>query len=114
MKTQSLEEVMELEEGRQQELAAFAKELIKEFPGITLRSWVPSWRSEDEHWRAGVGLNLTGPEVAVRAFLASLAVARNLDRVQILQGIDPKTGRTFDKLMKDFTAYLTLCKINEL
>ena len=112
MNTQSFEEVMELEEGRQRELAAYAEELIKQFPEITLRSWFPSWRSEDGQWKAGVKLDLTGPEVAVRAFLASVAVARNLDRVQVLQGIDPETGRTFDKLVKDFTAYLTLCNID--
>jgi len=39
MNTQSFEEVMELEEGRQRELAAYAEELIKQFPEITLRSW---------------------------------------------------------------------------
>jgi len=59
-----------------------------------------------------VKIDLTGPEVAVRAFLASVAVARNLDRFRFLQGIDPETGRTFNKLLKDFTAYLTLCKID--
>ena len=112
MKTQSVKQVMELEEGRQQELAAYAEELIKEFPETTLRSWAPSYRSEGGQWQAGVRLKLTGPEVAVMAFLASLSLARNLDRVQVLQGIDPETGRTFDKLVKDFTAYLTLCKID--
>ena len=110
MKTQSLEKVVELEEGRQRELAAYAEGLIKEFPEITLRSWAPSYRSKDGQWQAGVRLKLTGPEVAVMAFLASLSLARNLDRVQVLQGIDPETGKTFNKPVKDFTAYLTLWK----
>jgi hypothetical protein len=112
MNTQSLEKVMELGEGRQRELAAYAEELIKEFPEITLRSWAPSYRLKDGQWQAGVKLNLTGPEVAVEAFLASLGLARNLDRIQIIQGIDPETGRTFDNPVKDFTAYLTLWKMD--
>ena len=48
----------------------------------------------------------------MKAFLASLALARNLDRIQVLQGIDPETGRTFNKPVKDFTAYLTLWEID--
>jgi len=112
MKTQSLEKVVELEERRQRELAAYAEELIKEFPEITLRSWAPSYRSKDGQWQAGVKLDLTGPEVAVNAFLARLGLTRNLDRIQVLQGIDPETGRTFNKPVKDYTAYVTLWKMD--
>ena len=114
MKTQSLEELRERMEERAKELVAYAEELIKHFPEITLRGWFPAYRLSSGQWQAGVDLDLTGPEVAVKAYLSSLGIARNLDRIQIIQGIDPATGRTFATPVKGFTAILTLCRIDEL
>ncbi len=102
-----------MEEGRQRELAAYAEELIKEFPEITLRSWCFSHQYKGGVKQdPGVILNLTGPEIAVRAFLASLGLARNLDSIQVLQDIDPGTGRISNKPVKDFRAYLIPWKMD--
>lgn len=103
-KDNGLGDWMNTDTGRAKELAAYAGEVVREFPEVTLRAANLFYHLKDGHVEPGVALELTGPESAVRAFLASLALARNVDSVQIFQGIDPETGRTSNKPVKDFTA----------
>ncbi len=89
------------------EIGSYAEELVKEFPEITLRSWNLEYRMRGGQWQQpGLTLHLTGPELAVRAYVSCLGLARNLERIMIFQDIASQTGRTFDKPVKDFRVTL--------
>jgi hypothetical protein len=57
----------------------------------------------------GSSLHLTGPELAVKAYLARIGLACNLERIMIRRG--PEIGGTFDQPVRDFKAQLEPCKI---
>jgi hypothetical protein len=94
--------------GLSREMAIKAEKIARKFPGIIVRSWNLFRGLKDGKDTQGVILNLTGPECEVHAFLAYVGLVCNLDCVRISQPIDPETGRTFSKLIKDFEGCLWL------
>jgi hypothetical protein len=70
-------------------LVNFAQTIIKDFPGVTITSWSPVFYYREGENAAEreptVQLELTGPELAVKAFLSYLGLARNIDRIMIVK-----------------------------
>ncbi len=94
-------------DGRSRDVATYAVQLVKEeFPEVILQSRCP-FRGVRQGKRTQF-MTLQGPDVAVRAFLSSVALARDLDSLQIVKFTGPETGDTFSEPIKDFRAWLTL------
>ena len=85
-------------------VSEFISETAKSYPQVALRAVSPNYRLHAGQWDPGVTVDLSGPENAVRAFLAHAGLVLKPTSLQLIQPVDGRTGRTFTTPVKQFSA----------